>query len=698
LKVLLIVTDLFIDTGGGQSVYRKIVNELLDTTFYYFIKGESPTNNRPINAKPIELKQPKDVKILNDSNNYSYCIEALQNANIFARSVAGMSFDIVDFPDFNYFGNTLKIAFDKHQVKVGKFVLAMHGNVSDSIRLNWGYVGPKIESIIKLEKEQFILADSVYAISSRYRNQYLQFYNREISLIDPLNFIEFKELESPINEITDAKPSIYCIGRMERRKGNDIFLNIIKFLKRDLFYLFYQLGSDDFSNNGENAKKILNQYAANRGIENLYLQNMPQNELLDFFNESKAFVILPVRYDTFNLVALEAIMNGCPVAISNNAGVCDYLDEKYPYIPYVKFENNDFFQSIKKMEEVLSNYDFYKQTLIDHVKAVRNSFVPNLKQELSNFYRNSKSKISETSDLNYSFQYKEINFSMLRFLKNVGRLIFSQRVILKLLKIKSDIFNHQNNTNVRREVTQLDDNLSLGQEIINVAQEIFKSSGKSKPAISICLPLLSDNENIEVFIHSLMLISSFTNGKIELVLIDSTIDKKYFNYYEKLDLSEDIIVIYLHKLGLTDGSARNFALSYLSGDFIIQSVANQFFYPNSIDEIFNLFLENQSYEFVISDVLYCEFDWEMNFERDLKLVKGLGNEKEENSNESKSVSFIGAMYKKELHEKFGYFDESKTIFEQRDFINRFLIHINIIPSKIKSCMVNIDSSKFEKIF
>jgi glycosyltransferase involved in cell wall biosynthesis len=698
LKVLLIVTDLFIDTGGGQSVYRKIVNELPEITFFYFIKAESLTQNRPSNARSIELKQPKDVKITNDSNNYSYCIEALQNANIFARSVSGMSFDIVDFPDFNYFGNTLKIAFDKHQVKVGKFVLAMHGNVSNSIRLNWGYVGPKIENIVKLEKEQFILADSVYAISSRYRNHYLQFYNREVSLIDPLNFIEFKELERPKDEITDAKPSIYCIGRMERLKGNDVFLNIIKFLNKDLYNHFYHLGGEDFSNNGESAKKTLNRYAENRGLENFYLQNMPQNDLFKFFNKSRALIILPVRFDTFNLVALEAIMNGCPMAISTNAGICDYLDEEYPFVPYIKFKNNDFFQSIKQMEEVLSNYDFYKQTLIDHVKAVRNSFVPNLEQELSNFYQNSMSKISETSDSNYTFLYREINFSMLRFLKNVCRLIFSQRVILKLLKIKSDIFYHQNNTNVRREVTQLDDNLSLGQEVINVAQEIFKSSGKSKPAISICVPLLSENENIEVFIHSLMLISSFTTGRIELVLIDSTIDKKYLNYYEKLALSEDINVIYLYKLGLTDGSARNFALGHLNGDFIIQSVVDQFFYPNSLNEIFNMFQENQTNEFVISDVLYCEFDQEMNFERDIKLVKGLGKEKEEYSIESKSVSFIGAMYKKELHAKFGYFDESKLIYEQGDFFNRLLIHIKVMPSKIKSSMVNIDSSKFEKMF
>jgi hypothetical protein len=275
----------------------------------------------------------------------------------------------------------------------------------------------------------------------------------------------------------------------------------------------------------------------------------------------------------------------------------------------------------------------------------------------------------------------------------MGRVIFPQSVILKLLKIKAGFFNVQNDEPIKKEFIVVANKTRLSQEKIKGGEEIYQSGKKSKPTISICVPLLSENENIEVFIHSLMLISSFATGKIELVLIDSTLDKKYFKYYEKLALSEEINVIYLHKLGLTDGSARNFALSYLSGDFIIQSVLNQFFYPNSIDEIFNLFQENQTNEFVISDVLYCEFDQEMNFERDIKLVLG-----KENSNGINSVSFIGAMYKKELHEKFGYFDESELIYEQGDFINRLLVHIKVISSKIKSSMVNLDSSKFEKIF
>ena len=40
-----------------------------------------------------------------------------------------------------------------------------------------------------------------------------------------------------------------------------------------------------------------------------------------------SIIILPTRYDSFNLVALDALFSGCPVAVSSAAGVCDYLDE-----------------------------------------------------------------------------------------------------------------------------------------------------------------------------------------------------------------------------------------------------------------------------------------------------------------------------------------------------------------------------------
>ena len=70
-----------------------------------------------------------------------YVIEAYREVDRIARSVAGRSFDIVDVPDFVTFGGALKSAFANHGVSVGRLVLAMHGNISDTIDMNWGSTG-----------------------------------------------------------------------------------------------------------------------------------------------------------------------------------------------------------------------------------------------------------------------------------------------------------------------------------------------------------------------------------------------------------------------------------------------------------------------------------------------------------------------------------------------------------------------------
>ena len=60
-------------------------------------------------------------------------------------AVAGRSFDIVDIPDFVTFGGVLKAAFSNRGVRIGRLVLAMHGNISDTIELNWREAGDALE-------------------------------------------------------------------------------------------------------------------------------------------------------------------------------------------------------------------------------------------------------------------------------------------------------------------------------------------------------------------------------------------------------------------------------------------------------------------------------------------------------------------------------------------------------------------------
>ncbi len=60
-------------------------------------------------------------------------------------------------------------------------------------------------------------------------------------------------------------------------------------------------------------------------------------------------------------------MSGCPVAISSRAGVCQYLDEAHPGLPYIKIDFDDFYSAIPAVQAVLADYDGYRAKLASYV-------------------------------------------------------------------------------------------------------------------------------------------------------------------------------------------------------------------------------------------------------------------------------------------------------------------------------------------
>jgi predicted methyltransferase len=82
-----------------------------------------------------------------------------------------------------------------------------------------------------------------------------------------------------------------------------------------------------------------------------------------------------------NLVALESILSGCPIVISDKAGVCQYLDENFPGIPYIKINTNSLYSTIYKIQELLNNYDYHRNLLISYLKSNIN-----VKVDFNNFY------------------------------------------------------------------------------------------------------------------------------------------------------------------------------------------------------------------------------------------------------------------------------------------------------------------------
>ena len=367
MRVLLISTDLYKTAGGGETVYRKLISANPGIEFVYFRDAEPSLVARPANAKSIPLKAPRNLRV---SRPFFPAVRLLnlQLADAIARSVAGEAFDIVELPDYHTLGAYLRNCLVHHRVKVGGVVLAMHGNISTSLDLGWGSSGDAVFVERQLELEQFVDADARYAISKRYIAEWQAKANLEIHYIDPLSIVG---TPAPVPWVPGpGAPELYCIGRMERRKGNDLFVELLRWIDPSLYGRAAHVGSPVYTKDGDSSERILRAIAEARGNR---LELLPAQDVdgLSAIYGRNSIVVLPVRYDSFNLVAIEALLRGCPVLVSDAAGVCDYLDTELAGVPYVKLEMANFYGAVAQIEEILRDYVQYRSRLLERVMELK---------------------------------------------------------------------------------------------------------------------------------------------------------------------------------------------------------------------------------------------------------------------------------------------------------------------------------------
>ncbi len=363
MRILVLDTDLFEEVGGGQTVYRRIIETHPHIHFTYFRRRESANARRPTNTSAVRLVSEHMIEV-KDPLFPGFRRDALRVVEAFSRAVARSEFDLVEMPDYYTFGPFVRLVLRKHGVRFRGFVLAMHGNISKSIELNWGSKGGDVFHLRQLEREQFFDADACYAISERYTREWKTEVDRPVHLVDPLCFIRSGSRTSIVVE--GSTPTLYCIGRMERRKGNDLFIELTRWLNPGLYEKVVHVGGQVCSEEGVPSDFILSNIARVRDVAHEIRPALDWDGLERLF-ATPAVVVLPVRYDSLNLIALEALFNGCPAAISSGAGACDYLDANHPGLPYVKIDLSDFLGSVPLLAERLANYAKWRSQVVDYV-------------------------------------------------------------------------------------------------------------------------------------------------------------------------------------------------------------------------------------------------------------------------------------------------------------------------------------------
>lgn len=251
MKVLITDFDLFAKVGGGQTFYRSLIRKNPDIDFYYLIDKEARVTERPDNAHGVPFQEKYFLADLNnffDVNPPKWVYRSFIRASNIATSVAGMEFDLIDSPDYEQWAIFLRPALDYHRVKFAKIALSLHGKISTTLKLDWFNQGKENIPLELEEWKQYATVDLRYGISKSYIDEWQSLSRFSAHYYHPLHFFE---LPQPLEAIASGdRPDLNFVGRTEKRKGPDIFIDIAWWLNRNLYHEANIIGPHSFNDTG----------------------------------------------------------------------------------------------------------------------------------------------------------------------------------------------------------------------------------------------------------------------------------------------------------------------------------------------------------------------------------------------------------------------------------------------------------------
>lgn len=369
MKVLIVELDIFSQVGGGQSFYRALIEKNPHIHFTYFTRSAwRPVSPFP-NVEVIPFKPTRPALDPSHPTVEGWAARYLVEAEDFARAVSGRTFDVVDVPDYNLVSAFIRGTFQRWNVKFDRLALSLHGRLSRAIECN--SINPSrtqlsVESLRKLENIAYRAADMRYSISNAYSDLWFEETGIRAQVFDPLHFLKLQPAdqrlaEKRIHPTEPVEPKLVVAGRKERMKGLDLAFELAWSLQPEWTGELFFVGPKPNIEESNLEREIL-AAAPQRKVRVRSFGCANMNDLREELAH-QSLLLVPSRYDTLNLVALEGIFNGWPTVLSKNAGAARYLQEFHPNIPWVEFDPSNPSASRENVLMALRNIQEFQDTL-----------------------------------------------------------------------------------------------------------------------------------------------------------------------------------------------------------------------------------------------------------------------------------------------------------------------------------------------
>ncbi|ABE51691.1 glycosyltransferase family 4 protein [Methanococcoides burtonii] len=171
------------------------------------------------------------------------------------------------------------------------------------------------------EKKALKKVGKVIAVSTYMKNEVEKLIGPNQKTVYIPNGINYEEYTNPdvINDITH--PSIFCAGRFIKMKGIDVLIKALPIIKLSIPDIHLYIAGD-----GDQYKYLQSLTFKLDLQKNItFLNFIAKSKMIQMF-ASTDLVVVPSRYESFGMVALEALSSGSPVVASSVGGIPEMLD------------------------------------------------------------------------------------------------------------------------------------------------------------------------------------------------------------------------------------------------------------------------------------------------------------------------------------------------------------------------------------
>lgn len=212
-----------------------------------------------------------------------------------------------------------------------------------------------------VERILSIPTDKIINISNYEQNQAIKYGLNKNKMIMIYNGVEDKVSKSNLKLNWDKnKINLLFVGRLDRQKGLDLFLDIYDKMKLDNIHL-YVIGTGVLDDNLPKSTKYVT-----------YL-GWVDNKDIDAYYQACDAVIMPSRWEGFGLVAIEAMRNSKAVIVSNRGALPELIQDNINGYVFDINIDNDLENILLKLDKILL-FNMGKNSRELYIKNFKDNF------------------------------------------------------------------------------------------------------------------------------------------------------------------------------------------------------------------------------------------------------------------------------------------------------------------------------------